>query len=150
MGLMPHNVAVGILIGHQGVLLCHRRADRRWYADRWDLPGGHIDPCETPRQALTRELHEELGIIVSEISEQPVCELRERAQENDGLVLTAWLIRAWAGEPANKAPEEHDDLRWFQAEELQGLSLAHPAHGDVLAKLLGSSSQQALFGPGLP
>lgn len=140
MGLVPHNVAVGIFIGHQGVLLCHRRADRRWYADRWDLPGGHIDACETPRQALIRELYEELGITVSDMSKHPVWEHREYAHGNDGLVITAWIIRAWAGEPANQAPEEHDDLRWFQAEELQGLALAHPALGGLLAKLLESRS----------
>lgn len=32
------------------------------YRQCWELPGGMIDPGETPRQAATRELHEETGI----------------------------------------------------------------------------------------
>ncbi|MFA1550298.1 NUDIX hydrolase [Actinomadura chokoriensis] len=32
------------------------------YRQCWELPGGMIDPGETPRQAAVRELHEEAGI----------------------------------------------------------------------------------------
>jgi 8-oxo-dGTP diphosphatase len=46
------------------VLLCHRSADRRWYADVWDLPGGHVEAGESPSIALVRELREELGISI--------------------------------------------------------------------------------------
>lgn len=32
------------------------------YKPGWDIPGGHIEPGESPRQACVREVHEELGI----------------------------------------------------------------------------------------
>lgn len=133
---MPHNVAVGILVASKRVLLCHRRADRRWYADCWDFPGGHVENGETSRAALVRELEEELGIQVEQLSEAPILEIRERAEEVDGLVLTAWLVEAWACEPSNVRSDEHDDMRWFEVSQLPTLLLAHSGYREALTKIL--------------
>ena len=48
--------------GNDEVLLEYRPATARCYAAQWDTPGGHIDAGETPRQAIVRELDEELGL----------------------------------------------------------------------------------------
>ncbi len=43
--------------------LQHRPAWKDIQPDKWDTAvGGHIDPCETPEEALAREVREELGI----------------------------------------------------------------------------------------
>jgi 8-oxo-dGTP diphosphatase len=42
------------------VLVCQRRDGP--FAGLWEFPGGKMRPSETPRQALVRELREELGI----------------------------------------------------------------------------------------
>jgi 8-oxo-dGTP diphosphatase len=41
------------------VLLCHR-TDR----DAWNLPGGRVEPGETPQEAVVREVLEEVGLQV--------------------------------------------------------------------------------------
>ena len=45
-----------------GRLLAARRSAPPELAGRWELPGGKVEPGESPRQALVRELREELGI----------------------------------------------------------------------------------------
>ncbi len=34
------------------------------YKDTWEIPGGQVEPGETPREACVRELHEELGLAL--------------------------------------------------------------------------------------
>lgn len=62
---LPYRPNVGaVLFDAAGLVLVARRADLpREAADRtgWQLPQGGIDPGETPRQAVLREVAEELG-----------------------------------------------------------------------------------------
>ncbi len=44
-----------------------RGANRRTYPDCWAVPGGHLDPGETPEAAAIREMREELGIEVNSL-----------------------------------------------------------------------------------
>ena len=53
----------------------HRSPNRRAYPDVWDLPGGHIETGETELAALTREMHEELGVQIATGSTTHLCRL---------------------------------------------------------------------------
>ena len=55
-------VVAGIIEQDRRVLICKRRAGRI-FGGKWEFPGGKMRPSETPRQALARELYEELGIV---------------------------------------------------------------------------------------
>lgn len=112
-----HKVVVGALVREGRVLLVHRRRDKRARPDLWDLPGGLIEPGESELDALTRELHEELGVLVAAGSASHLGRLTAGPAEEPAL-LSAWLVREWLGTPRNDAPEEHDDLGWFGLEEL--------------------------------
>jgi len=56
-------VAAGVVIEEGRVLLTKRKAGTH-LEGAWELPGGKVQPGEDPRQALARELREELGIDV--------------------------------------------------------------------------------------
>ena len=57
-------VVAAVVIRPQGVLLC-QRPDGVHLPLLWEFPGGKIDPGESPRQALERELREELEVSSS-------------------------------------------------------------------------------------
>jgi 8-oxo-dGTP diphosphatase len=57
---MTRVVAALILRGSK-ILICQRRHDDT-HGLQWEFPGGKVEPGETPSEALTRELREELGI----------------------------------------------------------------------------------------
>lgn len=79
-----------------------------------------MDANEVPRDALVRELREELG-IVADAPIEPIAHIQGADFRND-----IWLIDAWTGELVNRAPGEHDEVRWFAAGALRELQLADP------------------------
>ncbi len=60
-------MAVAILVDAGKVLIAQRKADPRYpgIEGLWEFPGGKLEPSETPRACLVRELYEELNIVVS-------------------------------------------------------------------------------------
>jgi 8-oxo-dGTP diphosphatase len=60
----PVHVVAAVLRDVRGRILLARRTAGRDLAGAWEFPGGKVEPGETPQQALTRELEEELGIRV--------------------------------------------------------------------------------------
>jgi len=128
-GPARHDVVAGALVRGGRVLLAHRSPARRWYPDVWDLPGGHVEPGETPRQALVRELAEELGVTVDHCSPAGLVEATD-------LRLTVFRVDGWTGDPVNRAPDEHDELRWCTTEDVVGLAMAHEQYPALLAGLL--------------
>ena len=89
-----HRVVAGLLVDADKVFLCHRSAGRRWYPNVWDLPGGHIEQTETPAEALVRELHEELGILIPQPADPAFAHLRRPDFD-----CRIWVVRKWTGNP---------------------------------------------------
>jgi 8-oxo-dGTP pyrophosphatase MutT (NUDIX family) len=100
------------------------------------LPGGGVRGGESDGAALTREVWEELGIVVAAPYGPPLTVLREpRPGVDPPLTLRLWRIDVWDGEPTNLAPGEHDEIRWFEPSEAARLDLLHPGYAAVLGRL---------------
>ncbi|ACU37340.1 MFS transporter [Actinosynnema mirum] len=61
----PEGVQI-ILVNTRDEVLLQLRDDKPGipHPNTWCIPGGHLDPGETPRQAATRELNEEMGLTI--------------------------------------------------------------------------------------
>ena len=57
-------VAAAVLQRRDGSFLLAQRPAGKAYAGYWEFPGGKIENGETAAEALTRELHEELGVDI--------------------------------------------------------------------------------------
>ena len=126
-------IAIAALIRDDRLLLAHRHPQRRWYPDCWDLVGGHVESGESPQEAVRRECREEIAVDLSEL--QPVAVDIDDSQ----LRAHAFRVTRWTGEPVNTEPEEHDALGWFTADEIAGLTLAHPSYVDWLPRLIADT-----------
>jgi 8-oxo-dGTP pyrophosphatase MutT (NUDIX family) len=124
------------LVREGRVLLVHRSPNRHVYPNVWALAGGHREPGETELAALARETDEELGVQIKPDSAVPLCRLQVGRGE-EPVHFSAWIVEEWEGTPTNAAPEEHDEIRWFQPEELP--PLAHEPMRTALVEAMRSA-----------
>lgn len=64
------HVAVGVIENTDNTLLLAKRHAHLHQGDKWEFPGGKVEPGETTSQALIRELKEEVDLNVQ--STQPM------------------------------------------------------------------------------
>jgi|GEM_PF-5108324 len=108
--ILEVNIARTVIFDENDRLLVLWRADNDSYnAGGPDLPGGGLEPPETPSEAAIRETYEETGIDLAQTALRQVCEII--TEENDGTRikrLTRTFFAACVKSPIIALrPEEH-------------------------------------------
>jgi 8-oxo-dGTP diphosphatase len=104
---------VAAVIEKDGKLLVCQRTRHQTMPLKWEFPGGKIEEGEQPRDALRRELEEELGIearIGDEISR-----LQHRYPNGSMVELRFFLVRDYRGDIENRIFRE---VRWSDPKDL--------------------------------
>src|SRR4051794_30066354 len=135
-------VAAGVLFhDDQGRILMVKPT----YKDGWDIPGGYVEPDETPAQAAERELAEELNLhrppgrlLVVDWAPHPA--------EGDKLlfVFDGGTIKESDGAAAHPDGNEIAEARYWRAEDLDDLAPARLV-GRLRLALMALETGQTLY-----
>jgi 8-oxo-dGTP diphosphatase len=105
-------VAAALIVRGGEVLIGQRRPDQPM-AMLWEFPGGKIEAGESPEQALTRELREELGIQAA--IGAPVTRIRHNYRHGGAVDLQFFAVHEFSGEIDNRI---YHQFRWVKLEDL--------------------------------
>ncbi|MEX3628904.1 MAG: NUDIX domain-containing protein [Burkholderia sp.] len=135
-GLERHFTASGLVMNLRRELLLLHHAT----LDVWLYPGGHVEPTETPDQAVLREIREETGIAATllgaidsglvdreadvTVLQRPYQVLCEYIDDKRGPHYHLDLIYlCCTAECACPAARENERARFFRHEEMAGLRM---------------------------
>ena len=131
---MPAHLGANAILTCKGKLLLEKRRD----SDIWGLVGGGCKKTETGRDAIVREVYEELGLRIpgKSFRKLAVYENPGRiAAYRDGSIWRMVIVvygLDFADEPVMRISAESKELRFFSREEIPDIEIA-VTHADIVA-----------------
>lgn len=130
------HVAVGVIVNRRDEILIALRPEHTHQGGLWEFPGGKVESGETVRQALQRELREELGLEV--ISVRDLVDIQHDYPDKS-VHLDVWWVDQFRGEPQGR---EGQPICWVGAERLG--EFAFPAANQpIIDAVIAALSEQA-------
>ena len=135
----PPKTTQGAHLGANAVITCNGKLllEKRRDCDLWGLVGGGVKMRESTLDAITREIHEELGIRVSKDRFRKLAVYGEPgriAAYRDGsiwrMVVVVFALEL-EKEPDIILSAESRDMRFFSKEELQNIEIV-VTHSDIV------------------
>ena len=133
---MPAHLGANAILTWDGKLLLEKRRD----SDIWGMPGGGCKKWETGRDAIAREVYEELGIRIPKdaFTKLKVYDNPGRiAAFRDGSIWRMVIVMygyEFTEEPKMRISAESKDLRFFTKEEIGSIEIA-VTHRDIVQEL---------------
>jgi 8-oxo-dGTP diphosphatase len=105
-------VVAGLMVRGDEILICQRTRHQSMPL-KWEFPGGKIEPGEQPRDALRRELEEELGVNAA-IGDE-VSRIVHTYPDGGSVELRFFVVPSFEGELENRI---FNDVRWEHRSKL--------------------------------
>src|SRR5690349_10308922 len=105
-------VAAALILQNGKVLIC-QRTEYQPMPLKWEFPGGKIEEGEQPRDALRRELEEELGIDA--VIGNELVRIRHNYRNGGSVELRFYIVEAFSGELENRI---FKDVQWVGRKDL--------------------------------
>ncbi|MFD7837140.1 NUDIX domain-containing protein [Streptomyces sp. NPDC059761] len=120
------------------VVLLQRGENAKFGHGLWDLPVGKSEPGEPITETAVRELYEETGLTVKTDSLEVVHVIHGAwgVEAPNGYLTVVFATHEWTGEPENREPHKHSQVRWAHVDDLPG-EFVHATSSALLAFLHG-------------
>jgi len=99
-------VVAAIIERNGEILICQRRPEQS-HPLKWEFPGGKVETGETPQQALSRELEEELAIC--DAAGVEIARYEFSYPGKSPILLLFYRVQTFRGEPQNRVFRQ---MRW--------------------------------------
>lgn len=102
------------------VVLLQRSQNAKFAQGMWDLPVGKSEPGEPITETAVRELYEETGLTVKPESLK-VAHIIHGAwgvEAPNGFLTVVFAAHEWTGEPENREPHKHAQVRWVNVDAI--------------------------------
>jgi 8-oxo-dGTP diphosphatase len=121
-------VVAAVITRPDGSFLLGQRPAGKVYAGYWEFPGGKVEPGESAPAALSRELHEELGIVVERAYPWLT---RDYDYAHAAVRLRFYRVVSWSGTLHGRENQRFE----FQRTGAIGVEPMLPANGPILRAL---------------
>lgn len=108
-----HQIGVGLIVNDQGELLIALRPNDVMLGGLWEFPGGKKEKSESIKQTVSRELEEELGVMVEVFGRY---QKLKHAYSHFKITLHAYWCKITDGKPIPKSSME---IKWVSLSEIE-------------------------------
>ena len=118
------------LIDNDDQILISKRPEKKHLSGYWEFPGGKVEKNEIPKNAIIREVKEELNVNINNKCIAPLS-FSEFDYGKFQLLLLLYVCRRWEGEPMSM---EKNKIKWVKANMLRQFKMP-PADDSLIYNL---------------
>lgn len=147
-----HRDIVGAFVfSSDGKILLGKNISGRTYESMWTIPGGGVESGESMSDAVIREIHEEVGVDISEIKLKKIKAKFGESEKTIGderflvkMTFSDYIVRMTqkAKDISLRSGDDFVDAVWFDVKSLNNLEIAPPAKQTLISMGLSLDSQE--------